>query len=214
MPLNPVPNYPVSLDSFPDPTDATYEDDDGFEIDYLLQKHNAAIEILEAKVGVTSSVPAADTALEGTGTGASAWAKRASVRAYNNANISIATATVTALTFDSERHDTDTMHSTSVNTGRLTATTAGKYLIWANVVIAANAAGLRIVSLRVNGSTIIGSVRALGSASTDAYVNLATVYSLAANDYVEVTVYQDTGGALNVLASAAVSPEAGMTRVA
>lgn len=53
MPLNPVPNYPASLDSLPDPTSATYEDDDGFEIDLLLQKQNAILEALESAVGTT-----------------------------------------------------------------------------------------------------------------------------------------------------------------
>jgi hypothetical protein len=73
MPLNPVPNYPASLDSLPDPTSATYVDDDGFELDLLLSKHNAIMEALEAKLGTGASVPDANEVLVGNGAGASTW---------------------------------------------------------------------------------------------------------------------------------------------
>jgi hypothetical protein len=55
MPLNPVPNYPASLDSLPDPTSASFMDDDGFEVDLLLAKHNAILEALESRVGVDAA---------------------------------------------------------------------------------------------------------------------------------------------------------------
>ena len=48
-----------------------------------------------------------------------------SCNVYNNANISIATGTNTALTFNSERYDNAAMHSTSSNTQRITAPTGG-----------------------------------------------------------------------------------------
>jgi hypothetical protein len=73
MPLNPVPNYPTSLDSLPDPTNAIYEDDDGFEIDLILQKHNAILEALEGKAGTGASTATANTVLRGTGAGATAF---------------------------------------------------------------------------------------------------------------------------------------------
>jgi hypothetical protein len=73
MPLDPEPNYPASLDSLPDPTSATYEDDDGFELDLLLQKHNAILEALEGKVGVGSTTPARSTALYGGAGGVGIW---------------------------------------------------------------------------------------------------------------------------------------------
>lgn len=79
MPLNPVPNWPASLDSLPDPTQATYEDDDGFEIDLLLQLHNAILEKLESKAGISESSaqdsPVADTVLASSTTGKSKWRK-------------------------------------------------------------------------------------------------------------------------------------------
>src|SRR3990167_8910278 len=50
-------------------------------------------------------------------------------RAYNDAAISLTSGTATIITLNQERWDTDTIHSTSSNTGRLTATTAGRYQI-------------------------------------------------------------------------------------
>jgi hypothetical protein len=69
VPLSPIPNYPTSLDSLPDPTTAQFEDDDGFEIDLLLQKLNAIAEALEAKLGIGSSTAAAAQALFGNAAG-------------------------------------------------------------------------------------------------------------------------------------------------
>src|SRR5687768_15816704 len=135
-------------------------------------------------------------------------------RVYNNAAISIATATATALTFNSERFDTDTMHSTSVDTGRLTCVTAGFYEITVNIEWAANATGRRVVSLRVGGLTTIASLQAMAvSDGTVTRQSLTTVYELAEGDYVEVLVVQTSGGNLNVQATGNLSPEFSMVRV-
>jgi hypothetical protein len=135
-----------------------------------------------------------------------------SARVYNDANISINNDTTTALTFNTERFDTDTIHNTSTNTNRLTCQTAGLYLIYGCVSWAANNAGSRSATIRLNGSTIIAvsSILNLGAADLPRNV-LSTVYSLSASDYVELTAYQNSGGALNVLAVGNYSPEFGMT---
>lgn len=130
-------------------------------------------------------------------------------RVYNNANISITTATTTALTFNSERYDLSTLHSTSTNTSRLTLPTAGAWFIGGSVAWAANATGVRQLAIRKNGTTILSSV--LGPASSGG-VNgtqqaVSTEYSFAVNDYVELIVYQDSGGALNVVVVGDYSPE-------
>ena len=82
-----------------------------------------------------------------------------SARAYNDAAISIPNATTTALTFNSERWDTNTIHSTVTATGRLTAVTAGVYNIFGHVRFASNNTGSRIVSIRLNGSQHYGNFR-------------------------------------------------------
>lgn len=128
-------------------------------------------------------------------------------RVYNSANISIANATNTALTFDTERYDTDALHSTTTNTNRLTAPAAGKYLITGHVEWGASATGQRYINVRFNGTTVIAQQHVINLNNTVFSQSIATIYSLAANDFVELVVFQDSGGALNVQANSALSPE-------
>lgn len=134
-----------------------------------------------------------------------------SARVYRSSNQSISDATATILLFDSERYDTASLHSTVSNTGRLTAPIAGKYLITCGLEFASNVNGRREIRLLVNGSTIIAQdIRGGSISGITSPMMLTTVYSLAANDYVEVEVYQNRGGSLNVLASGNYSPEFAM----
>ena len=133
-----------------------------------------------------------------------------SARVYNDAAISINNNTITALTFNSERWDTDSIHSTVTNTGRLTATKAGIYHIHGHVAFASNSSGSRQVSIRFGASTVLAVHKIPASAGVN-LLSISTVYYLAENDYVELLVYQDSGGSLNVIADAALSPEFGMT---
>jgi hypothetical protein len=136
-----------------------------------------------------------------------------SARVYNNANISHATsATFQALTFNSERWDSDEIHSTSSNTGRLTCNTAGLYLITGHIEFAANATGNRGARIRLGGSTNIASaLRPAATGGDISDVSVAVTYRLAETEYVELLSYQSSGGALNVLSSANFSPEFSMT---
>lgn len=140
---------------------------------------------------------------------------KAHCRVYNSANISITTSgTPQALTFNSERYDVGACHSTSSNTSRLTAPTGegGKYDIKGHTAWAANGTGVaRQSRIRVNGSTYIAMQNSNPpSASTGGEGSIATDYALAAGDYVELVVVQDSGGALNCTASANYSPEFSM----
>jgi len=133
-------------------------------------------------------------------------------RVFHSVDQSITDATDTVLAFDSERFDTDTIHGAGANT-KLTATTAGKYLIVANITWEANATGIRFCGIRLNGTTMIGQVRQPAIASVDVDQNPTTLYQLAATDYVEVLVRQESGGALNVKVAGNVSPEFSMVWV-
>lgn len=135
-------------------------------------------------------------------------------RAYNSANISCASGAAVLLTFDSERYDTDTIHSTSSNTGRLTATTAGKYQITGQAAFATNATGARGLFIRLNGTTELAHVRQPAVAGTDiSILNVSTTYDLAATDYLELLAYQTSGSTLNVSAFGNFSPEFMMHKV-
>lgn len=127
-------------------------------------------------------------------------------RVYNNANQSIPDSTVTPLTFNTERYDTDTMHSTAALTSRITIKTAGLYLITGTIAFAAGgSSGTRLAGIILGGSVKIAEQQAVTNAGVS--VNVSTVYKFAVNDYVELYAYQVSAGALNSLAVANICPE-------
>ena len=135
-------------------------------------------------------------------------------RVYNSANISIPNATSTALTYDTERFDTDAIHSTVANTSRLTCKTAGKYLIWFVGYFVNDANGsIRLGYIQLNGATTLAQERKAPNAINSATFCVSCVYDLAVNDYVEFFAWQDAGGAINFLAAANQSPEFGIQRI-
>lgn len=152
-------------------------------------------------------------------TGAAVWSdlrwNHYGCRVYNNANISIATSgTPQALTFNSERFDVFGLHSTSLNTGRLTAVRSGVYSIFGSIEYAANTTGQRFVFIMANGTTDIAAVSQNATAGGySSFLSISTNYYLSANEYVELVALQNSGGALNVLYTSSRSPEFGMMYV-
>jgi hypothetical protein len=127
--------------------------------------------------------------------------------AYHSANQSISNATWTTVALDSERYDSDTIHDLVTNNSRLTCKTAGKYMLVFQGLLAANATGYRFARFLLNGVTPIveDGVPSLG-ASHASRLLCSVQWDLAVNDYIEAQVFQDSGGALNLLATAGVSP--------
>jgi hypothetical protein len=138
--------------------------------------------------------------------GAPAWATPSSgtpafvgVSVYDSvgAGQSISNTTYTALTYDSENYDTDSFHSTSTNTSRLTIPTGkgGKYQINTFVNWDSTSGGRRIVTIYKNGT----NTRVLGNQTSSGYLGQTGAYviELAAADYIQVFVYQDSGGTRN-----------------
>jgi len=122
--------------------------------------------------------------------------------AYNSGTQAISDSTETTLTFDSERYDTDTIHDTSSNTGRLTCKTAGKYAIGACVAFAANGSNYRYAMIRLNGTTnLCFDVRPNSSGSLNCFLTPFIEWNMSVNDYVELRVWQNSGGSLNIQAS-------------
>lgn len=119
-------------------------------------------------------------------------------RVYQNAHQSIANNTPTALTFNSEDYDTDTIHDTSTNPTRLTATTAGTYAIHGQVEFATNQTGIRGAYIEYNGASYLHIVRHDTSGTDVTRIEIYTQYYLAATDYVELRAVQTSGGALDV----------------
>jgi len=105
--------------------------------------------------------------------------------------------TLNALNADTESIDTDSMHSTSVNTSRITINTDGDYLLGTVVSYAANGTGNRAVAFRVNGTTdYLVDIRT-GTATNSTGISGSLVLPLVTTDYVEVVTWQTSGGALN-----------------
>lgn len=129
------------------------------------------------------------------------------VRAYNSANLAISAATPAFLTFNSERYDTDTMHSTVTATGRITFTTAGWYDIGCGVEFDDAVAGSRrYVRIVANGSTTIAWEDNGGNgANAEWRAAISTQYFFNAGEYAEVEVMSTDG--VDILASGAYSPE-------
>lgn len=127
-------------------------------------------------------------------------------RVYHSVDQSLGNAATTVLAFNSELKDTDTIHSNSTNNSRLTCKTDGCYAIGGTVVFAANATGLRQILIRLNGATTI-AVQRVPANSSDSILSVATHYTLSANDYVELLGYQNSGGSLNVVATAPYFPD-------
>ena len=146
-----------------------------------------------------------------------------SCRAYNNADISIATSASTVLTFNSERWDNDTIHSTVTNTGRLTCRTAGLYHIHGNIAwqsstdsVASSTDSeteLRAMNIRLDGTTTIAAISQppVVSGTLETRMSINTIYSLAVDNYLELLVTQNSGAALNIVYNTQFSPEFGMT---
>jgi len=135
-----------------------------------------------------------------------------SVRVTHSVSQSIADATVTVLSFDTERFDNDAIHDTAVDNSRLTAQTPGKYLIAGNVEFAANSTGMRTVAIRINGTTFIAQHTENAGANV-MRLPVSSVYDLAAGDYAELIVYQSSGASLDVTKSNQHSPEFMMVKV-
>jgi hypothetical protein len=113
--------------------------------------------------------------------------------------------TETFLTFDSEEWDTANLHDPTVNPGRLTVPSAGKYLVVANVGFEANASGARNLYINVNGTAYTASqvyVNASTHPSSETLLVATAIVSLNAGDYVTIGIGQNSGAPLSLYRSA------------
>lgn len=117
------------------------------------------------------------------------------VSVYNSTNQTISNTTETAINFNTERFDTDAFHDNSTNNTRLTVPSgkAGKYLI-TGFVSFGPATGQRYILIRKNGlaQNYVGFTATAGEGGTTASV----IYDLIVGDYIELFVYQASGGNL------------------
>lgn len=127
--------------------------------------------------------------------------------AYNSAAQSIPDSTSTIITYDTEDYDIGSIHSVASNTGRMTIPVGGDgyYAINSTILFAPSAVGSRIARFQKNGTLLIYAqgIVATVSAAQVTTVGIQVTVFLVAGDYIEVVVFQDSGGALNTGASTA-----------
>ena len=113
---------------------------------------------------------------------------------------SISNATETVVTFNTEVFDTDGFHTGTDGKITVPAGKAGKYLITAQIM--SNSSGyVTQGGMRKNGSNIFTHYISGATPVTAPCVLVNTVVNLAVADYLEIFVYQGTGGAADVLAN-------------
>lgn len=121
---------------------------------------------------------------------------------------SIPNSTFTPYTFDTEDIDRDGMHSTSSNTGRLTAQTAGWYsLQGSGTFVASGVSAGEVVGFQTNGTgDEFGSHFAVTNAGFPGQMTVAATSYLNVGDYVQLMGFQGTGGAINSSVGATGAP--------
>jgi len=113
---------------------------------------------------------------------------------------SIPNNTMTTINWNSELYDTDSMHDNVTDNSRITFKTAGKYSILVQSEWGINSGGFRFMEIIKNGVDSISRVRNLAENASEH--NIAFVGEFAVNDYIELIVFQDTGGNLDFEAGA------------
>ncbi len=99
--------------------------------------------------------------------------------------------------FNSEAHDTDNMHSTSVNTGRITINTAGVYVLTFTTKMTGFNDYLYVQgTILLNGATFVGGETTNHGGSYEPWLNITTPpIKCIVGDYFVVSMFQDNTGA-------------------
>lgn len=114
--------------------------------------------------------------------------------------------TYTSLTLDSEYYDSDGGHSTVTNTSRYVNQVAGTY--WAQGTCSLpSGTGNRSLQLTINGGTVPGTTVIQPAPSGNSWAGATSgSVQLAVGDYLEVQVWQTSGGSVNTNTTSGLNP--------
>jgi len=149
-------------------------------------------------IGTTNQVLTADTTVSPYkikwATPASASATFVGCSAVSTTNKVASTATWTAIPWDAERFDTNAFHDNVTNNTRFTipAGKAGKYQVSGIIGNDSNATGVRYINIRKNGADY--AVTLFPANANEPSMIVSCIMDLAVSDYVEIFVYQNSGG--------------------
>lgn len=123
--------------------------------------------------------------------------------------------TLTAITFNAERYDTNTMHDNVTNNTRITFNTAGVYIVTGHVEWQTSGVGVRTLTVYLNGTggTRIASSTVLPLSADPTDMSISTTYKFGVGDYIVLAGTQTSGGVLNVSNVSNYSPEFSATWV-
>lgn len=115
--------------------------------------------------------------------------------------------TLTAIAFNNEVYDVGAMHDNAINNNRVVipAGGAGTYIFQAQVTFAASVTLKREIYIYKNGTAIATARLSTNSAADQSVLSVSTQDTAADGNFYEIRVYQDTGGALNVIQGSAVT---------
>lgn len=139
----------------------------------------------------------------------------ARVQVYNAGTATIATGTITTLSFDQEDFDSDAFHNPASNPSRLTVPAAlgGDYFVYGQVAMGSFTGSVEAL-IKKNGTTILASHTAGSGTADGPGVWVGRVLSLAPTDYVELQVWQNSGGNVTLNGGAGdLAPFFGMFRI-
>lgn len=126
-----------------------------------------------------------------------------SVRVFNSTNITLASTSVTNLTFDSNHWDTDSFHSTQSNTDRITipAGLGGYYIVGGSFEFSANATGERILFINHSSAGNIAQQRLNNNGAVQPTgMSAMSMWLCQPGDYLQLQAYQSSGGNLTLAA--------------
>jgi len=125
------------------------------------------------------------------------------IRVERSTNQSIPNNTWTALSFDtivSEEKPATTSQWSSGSPTRLICRLPGYYLINAHVRIAQNATGARGINIMKNGTALIANIFSPAS-GFDSHFQVNATVKLDTGDYIEANAFQNSGAALDAVAT-------------
>lgn len=118
----------------------------------------------------------------------------------------IGNASFTAVSFTAANEVVDRGAQHTGTSSRVTAAADGWYDADAGASLAANATGRRLVQFAVSGTAVDGSQRSINALSTGiSTLGVSMKVYMTAGQYLELQVYQDSGGSLNTSVSGAAS---------
>lgn len=129
-------------------------------------------------------------------------------KGYQTSTQSLATGqTDNPITLDTESYDSEGGHSTTTNPSRYVCQVPGLYRITVTGSMAPNGTGARKVGINVNGVSLTGAgVQQVPPASNTWQGAVSTEAFLNAGDYVELVIWQTSGGALSTNAGNSTTP--------